>query len=293
MTNHHDRRKSGRVSFEHVYNEPDPREYFRALQHFDYQAPARAYPIFSRLVEKLREQIDREDLLVLDLCCSYGINAALLNHDVNLACMYARYCDSPEIALLSLHDLIKADKSFYDENRRSCIVRVVGLDIAHNAILYAQRVGLHWDGSSENLEEDEPSERLSGILSKVDLVIVTGGVDFLSERTFHRVLKHAAAGSGCWVASFPCRWVQYEQFASVFSRFDMQTETLEGCTFRQRRFVNEVEQSDVINELKRLGLSTEKYEQHGWYYASFYLSRPREHCQVPLNEFVSYRESDT
>ena len=66
---------------------------------------------------------------MLDLCCSYGINAALLNHDHTLDALYARYC-STELAALSSDELVVADRAFYREHRHSHPVQVVGIDVA-------------------------------------------------------------------------------------------------------------------------------------------------------------------
>ena len=93
---------------------------------------------------------------MLDLCCSYGINAALLNHDLTLDALYARY-GSPELAALSTDEVAVADCAFYSEHRRSHPVQIVGTDVADQAIAYAQRVGLHCAGSSETWKWKTPA----------------------------------------------------------------------------------------------------------------------------------------
>jgi SAM-dependent methyltransferase len=168
----------------------------------EYQAPAHGERVFGRLAQRRREHLDRKDVVVLDLCCSYGINAALLNHDLTLNALYARY-GSPELAALSTDELVLADRAFYGEHRRSQPVQVVGIDVADQAVAYAHRVGLHWAGSSENLEMENPSTALAHLLTGVDLITVTGGIGYITERTFDRVLKHASAEGDCWVGFCP------------------------------------------------------------------------------------------
>ena len=64
----------------HIYNEPNPRAYFRELRELDYAIPGVAKPIFQKLIHHLQKNRD-DTVRVLDLGCSYGVNAALLKHD--------------------------------------------------------------------------------------------------------------------------------------------------------------------------------------------------------------------
>ncbi|MGH8903021.1 MAG: hypothetical protein ACRDYA_15450 [Egibacteraceae bacterium] len=279
--------KSGKARFDHVYNLPDPRGYFRALQGLAYKAPVHGARVFPRLVARQREQLDREDLVVLDLCCSYGINAALLNHDLTLDALYERYC-SPGLDSLSTQELVTADRAFYRDRRRPSPVQVVGLDVAENAVAYARRVGLHVGGSSENLEQNDPDRTLGRALTAVDLITVTGGVGYISECTFNRVLEHASARSAPWVAAFPLRWTQYSRIAKALAKHGLETEKLTGHTFAQRRFADPREQDYVLNELETMGIDTEGKEAEGWYHTEFYLSRPAGQIRsLPLEELLA------
>jgi hypothetical protein len=278
--------RSGKAQFDHVYNQADPRGYFHALRDLGYKAPAHGKRVFARLVQWQREHLEREDAVVLDLCCSYGVNAALLNHDLTLDALYTRY-GSPELAALSTDELVLADSVFYNEHRRSHPVQVMGIDVADQAVSYAQRVGLHWAGSSENLEMADPSSTLAHLLTGVDLITVTGGIGYITECTLDRVLRHASAEGGCWVAAFALRWTPYEHIAEVLARYGLVTEQLSGHTFPQRRFVNDTERDYVLGELESMGIDPAGKETEGWYQSNFYFSRPAEHDLPPLRELLS------
>src|SRR5680860_1467520 len=69
----------GKADFEHIYNRPDPRDYFRTLGKLDYEIPQRAQPVFQALLTALRsrrEGAGAAPLRVLDLCCSYGVESS-------------------------------------------------------------------------------------------------------------------------------------------------------------------------------------------------------------------------
>lgn len=285
MSDVSDHDKSGKASFDHVYNEADPRAYFKTLGDLEYQAPAHGARIFRRLVERQREQLGREDLVVLDLACSYGVNAALLNHDLTLDALYARY-RSPELASLSTEELVLADREFYDEHRRPDTVRVLGQDVADRAVTYAQRVGLHWQSTSENLEEDDPSNALAEALAQVNLITVTGGVGYVSERTFDRVLKCVGGDDACWVAAFVLRWIEYDPIAEVFVTYGLETERLAGHVFPQRQFADDTERDFALKELSRIGVDPGGMFE-GWYLSEFYLSRPKGQNHPPVDELLS------
>ena len=285
MSDVSDHDKSGKASFDHVYNEADPRAYFKTLGDLEYQAPAHGAPIFRRVVERQREQLGQEDLLVLDLACSYGVNAALLNHDLTLDDLYTRY-RSPELASLSTEELVLADREFYDEHRRPDTVRVLGQDVADRAVSYAQRVGLHWQSTSENLEEDDPSDALAEALAQVNLITVTGGVGYVSEHTFDRVLKCVGADDGCWAAAFVLRWIEYHLITEVFATYGLETEKLAGHVFPQRRFADDAERDFALKELRRIGVDPGGMFE-GWYLSEFYLSRPKGQNHPPVDELLS------
>jgi hypothetical protein len=219
----------------------------------------------------------------VDVCCSYGINAALLKYETTLEEMYARY-GSGGLADLSGEELAEDDAAFYGARRREASPEVVGLDVAQNAVSYGLRSGILDAGFAENLEEDEPTEALGRAVSGANLLTVTGGIGYVTERTFQRLLDRMIGGSGGrvpWVAAFALRWVSYERISEVLSGYGLVTEKLAGRTFTQRRFTDDAEREYVLEELMKMGVDTTDKEDTGWYHADFYLSRPVEEAKIP------------
>jgi hypothetical protein len=279
--------KVGKANFDLIYNLEDPREYFNTLGQFDYCIPQHGQRLFSELIEARRDASRNGDgaqrFRVVDVCCSYGINATLLKYETTLEEMYARY-GSGELTGLSSEELAEDDAAFYGARRREASPEFVGLDVAHNAVSYGLRSGILDAGFAENLEEDEPTEALSRAVAGADLLTITGGIGYVTERTFERLLDRMVEGADGrmpWVAAFALRWVSYDRISEVLSDYGLVTEKLAGRTFTQRRFTDAAEQEYVLEELTKMGVDTTSKEDAGWYHANFYLSRPAEEAKIP------------
>ena len=71
-----------KANMDYIYNQSDPRAYFRELKKLDYAIPEVAKPIFQKLITALQRRRD-DTVHVLDLGCSYGVNGRLLNSDAS------------------------------------------------------------------------------------------------------------------------------------------------------------------------------------------------------------------
>ncbi|MEV6841413.1 hypothetical protein AB0N17_44375, partial [Streptomyces sp. NPDC051133] len=127
---------AGKSCFDVIYNQPDPRPYFTRLAPLGYETPHHAQPFFRRIAAERAALSDGHPFppAVLDLCCSYGINAALLNHNVTLAQLYQRYTSRTALAMTTAQ-LAAWDREFYAKRRRPDALPVFGLDIAAPALL--------------------------------------------------------------------------------------------------------------------------------------------------------------
>ncbi|MGW7427761.1 hypothetical protein ACWGJB_48965 [Streptomyces sp. NPDC054813] len=262
--------------FDHIYDQPDPRAYFRVLGSLEYQTPHHGQNIFRRALAACEQTASAaEPARVLDICCSYGINAALLNHHVTLDDLYDHYT-SPQATALTTADLIEWDRDYYAARRRHDAVRVIGIDIAANAISYARAVGLLEDGFAENLETAAPSSALCRALLNARLITITGGATFLSPRTFQAVLAHVQGP--VWVAAFVLRTCSYASIAAYLTSHGLVTESTTTHTFAQRRFTDADERQHAIAAVTAAGEDPGGKEACGYFHTSLHLSRPREHA---------------
>jgi SAM-dependent methyltransferase len=279
----------GKADFSHIYDRRDPRDYFRTLGELDYEIPQRAEPVFHRLLDTLRPRrapAATATLQVLDLCCSYGVNAALLRCDVSLDDLFEHYA-SPQLDALSPSEVCALDRSYYAKRLRPDAVAVSGLDTAANAVDYACRAGLLDSGCAEDLESTDPSPTLAARLGGVDLVTSTGGIGYITQHTLDRVVRSAPRQCAPWVAAFVLRQISYEPISKALAGRGLVTEYLDTTSFPQRRFASPGERDSCLRALDERGLDPTGLEADGRYYADLYLSRPAaDAADLPLTTLL-------
>ncbi|MFG2916660.1 hypothetical protein ACGF0D_27705 [Kitasatospora sp. NPDC048298] len=292
--------------FDDIYDRPDPRSYFGALGPLEYQTPQHARSVFrgllplvglpeaseaSEVTEAPERPADGQDgepqANVLDICCSYGINAALLNHHVTLDELYKRYT-SPQVADLTTAELIESDREYYAARRRPDAVPVIGLDIAAQAVAYGRAVGLLDAGFAENLETAPPSPELYRATRGTRLITVTGGSSFLSARTFRPLLEGRRELP--WVAAFVLRTGSYQDIADGLAALGMTTEKDTSRTYRQRRFTDSDEQRYAVAAVSALGDDPRGKETDGYFHTALHLTRPAAQAAArPLHALLRDR----
>ncbi|WEV27099.1 hypothetical protein OYE22_19275 [Streptomyces sp. 71268] len=281
----------GKARFDEIYDLPDPRGYFRTLRPLAYQIPHHAQEVFQQLLaarvlaDASSAQPAERPPTVVDLCCSYGINAALLKHKLTLDELYERYTD-PRLAALTSDQLIASDRRFFAERRLPDAARVVGLDAAKRAVGYARTAGLLDEAFGEDLERADPGPELRRAVAGAGLVTVTGGIGYITSRTVSRLAE--VIEGPLWVAAFVLRGVSYEPVAEALRGFGLVTETAgPKRTFVQRRFADVAERRHAIAGVVAAGADPRGKEDQGYYHAQLYVSRPAAHVAAfPLADFV-------
>lgn len=290
MTQLSDRSAEGKTDFSHLYHRPDPRGYYGTLfGELQYQTPQQGLPLFEAIRRAQHQTSPRASGTILDVCCSYGVNAALLSTDLTMSEIYDHY-NSPELADLSPEQLAEIDQRFYADHRHSDAPEIVGFDIASEAVEYAIQAGLLADGWAANLEESEPSQAMVEGVQNVSLLVLTGGVGYITEHTFDRLMRAFPAGRKPWIAAFVLRTYPYDTITATLAEHGLVTERLQGATFPQRQF-SEGEQPAALERLHSLGLDTRGLEDEGYYHTEFFLSRPAADLEaLPLDQLLdTYR----
>ncbi len=263
---------TGKASFDHIYVQPDPHDYFSTLRGLDYCIPELAKPIFAQLIDHQQRPAADAPTTVLDVGCSYGINAALLKCDVSMTDLHDRYCGD-DARTATLNDRLSRDRALVRTRNRLPGTRFVGLDTSRPALSYAVSAGFLDDAVHADLETRDPSDGQRRKLADADLVISTGCVGYVTDRTIARIVASQGERRPP-MAHFVLRMFPFEPFAESLAGLGYDTVRLDGM-FRQRRFASAAEQAEVLDTLSTVGVDPTGLETDGWLYAQLYVCRPK------------------
>jgi hypothetical protein len=273
-----------KASFDDIYTRQDPRDYYGVLGSLDYAIPDLANPIFRQLAGAYREARGRNATL-LDLGSSYGINAALFRYPLSFGMLRRRYAQRAMLKLPA-SEVQTLDRNYFNAWPRTQPERIVVADVSGPAVAYAVRAGLADAGIDQSLEDGIPSLEIAKTLADIDIVVSTGCVGYVTEKTFKTILK--AANNAPWVVSFVLRMFDYSPIEAALARAGLKTEKLRSAAFVQRRFRDEEEAAGVIDVLQKRGVDPTGLETDGLLYAELYVSRPAaEVAAAPLDEVVT------
>ncbi len=273
--------------FGDIYNQPDPRRYFGALEPLQYMIPQHSKPVFETVIAALRSTRGLDTVTVLDLGCSYGINAALLKYGLSMSGLYSHYgaLGSRDI---SREESLERDAAMLKQQSKNSHLRFIGVDVAPEAVAYATEAGLLDVGVVANLETGPPSPEAAAKMATADLVISSGCVGYVTEQTFTRILDTIESETQPWVASFVLRMFPYDAISKALAERGFVNEKLAGHIFVQRSFASECEQAHVIEQLAQMKINPAGREAEGCYHAEFYLSRPQhEAARAPLETIIA------
>ncbi len=275
-----------KIDMGHIYNEPDPRAYFLELNKLDYRIPGEAKPIFEKLIS-LRQRSQERRPHVLDLGCSYGVNAALLKHDMSMSELFNHW-GQEKLSDSTPEEVLDYDRHFFGSRQKQQDIEITGLDPASKAVTFAKNAGLINKGIAVDLEVQSIPEPAKPDLRDVDLVTSTGCVGYVTEKSFERLLPAITRGELPWVANFVLRQFPFDAIEETLSKWGYVTEKLENQTFVQRRFANDEEQKQMIEHLDSQSIDSTGKEADGFLHAEFYLSRPAEDARkAPLNTLLA------
>lgn len=264
---------TGKVSLGHIYTQPDPRAYFTTLHELDYCIPQLAKPYFAKLVQEYRQARTIAKPRILDIGCSYGINAALLKCETTIDELNEHY-GAADVQQLGHDAMIARDRQFLNSRNQAKNVYFIGLDSAEPALNYGLATGFLDDIVHADLERDDPCPAQQDKLSAADIVISTGCVGYITEATIGRIVR-ASARNLPWMAHFVLRMFSFDPVIDTLSELGYETVPVEGL-FKQRRFASAEEQSEVLDSLAASGVDPTGLESEGWLYAQLFLSRPRD-----------------
>src|SRR3546814_4564916 len=118
--------------FDNIYTMGDPRSYYSVLGAIDYMIPDVAEPVIRQLLDA-RARFHGHENIVLDIGCSYGINAAIHRFPVNFESLHQRYARR-EMMGLEAEELTRPTRLFSSSCPEICYGRSIGPDRAAPAL---------------------------------------------------------------------------------------------------------------------------------------------------------------
>lgn len=256
-----------KTDFGSIYDRADPRAYYTTLAEHEYEIPQHGADVF-RALEQERQSATPPTML--DLCCSYGVVGALMKTDLTFDELTDHYRDHHERGT-SRRELLRSDRRLLQERRRPDAPRVIGFDVAQNAIDYATASGALDRGFAVDLESNDPTPSMADELRQIDLITTTGGIGYVTEWTFKRLLD--IAPQNVWVAAFCLRTYDYTPIAADLDNRGFTTEQAPR-TYKQRRFTDPDERAWAVAQVRARGMDPTGKESDGYYHADLFVSRP-------------------
>ncbi len=274
---HYSSANEAKATFDDIYTAPTPAAYFARMGELDYQIGEQARPFFLAAIDLLQEQLgDNHPTRVLDLGCSYGVGAALHNHDVTfreLATFFA--ARAPE----DYQECVQATQEFITRHRVENAAGFVGADASAAAIQFAVEAGLMEAGIARDLETTpQLPAREAALVRECNLLTSTGAIGYVGQPTVSTLLEHlggaAEVGNGPYAVVTILRMFDSDPVARTFNEFGYVFARVPGAHLLQRRFESEVEQRNTIELLDQRGIDPSGLETEGNRYAEVFAAAP-------------------
>ena len=269
-----------KANFDEVYTAPTPRAYISSMARYGYEIGEKARPYCVAAAELLRElNGEAWPVQMLDVGCSYGIGSAFVKYgrsfDEIVAFFEAR-------APREYRSACEATRSWLNITPPACDVRAVGLDSSERAIRFAVDAGLLDGGIARDFEKcgAVPTDDEVAWFRSCNLLISTGAIGYVTDKTFGIILEHLGKDSPCEFGPFALvtilRMFDSSPIESCFEEHGYSFGRVPGVRLPQRRFTGSEERQRVLSQLHDRGLDTSDLEDKGKHYADLFIAAPQE-----------------
>jgi hypothetical protein len=283
-----------KASFDDVYTAPTPHAYIASMARNGYEIGEQARPYCAAAAEFLRERnADAWPVQMLDVGCSYGMGSAFVKFGCSFDELVAFYATR---APLEYRAACEATRMWLHVAPPACDVRVVGLDSSVPAIRFAVDAGLLDGGIARDFEDTDvsPTEDECAWFRSCNLLISTGAIGYVTERTLDSVLPHLGQDHpgeyGPFAVVTILRIFELPAVSEVFEKHGFKLGRVPGIRLPQRRFTDAEERANVLSVLHGRGIDTREWEDQGKHFADLFVAaRPGQfdllkECMIQVNE---------
>ncbi len=265
-----------KACFDDVYTDPTPHAYIAMMAKNGYEIGEQARPYCTAAVELLREKNeDAWPVQMLDIGCSYGMGSAFVKYkcsfDEMVAFFSTRAPRDPHAACEAMRAWINVTPSPYD-------VRSVGLDSSKPAIHFAIRAGLLDGAIVGDFENPDitPNQEERSWLRSCNLLISTGAIGYVTDRTMDHVVRHAGKDHPSKFGPFAVitilRMFDATPIRDVFENYGFRFEKVPEVMLPQRRFTDEKERKRVLKILHDKRIDPCGWEDQGKQFAELFIA---------------------
>ncbi len=281
---------TAKACFDDVYTAPTPHAYIAMMAKNGYEIGEQARPYCLAAAELLQKHTeDAWPVHMLDIGCSYGMGAAFVKYgcsfDEMVAFFATRAPAEPGAASEATRAWINVTPTPYD-------VRCVGLDSSQPAIRFAIRAGLLDGGIARDLEDPDitPSAEERSWLRSCNLLISTGAIGYVTDRTMAHVVRHAGkdhpSDFGPLSVLTILRMFDATPIKEVFEKNGFRFGKVPKVMLPQRRFADEKERVGILRILRDKGVDTRGWEDCGKQFAELFIAAKPNHYRELLEKMT-------
>lgn len=289
----YERENESKACFDEVYTAPTPHAYVAEMARNGYEIGEQARPYCAAAAELLRSRNGHVwPVQMLDVGCSYGMGSAFVKYGCCFDEMVAFYSSR---APREYAPACEATRSWLNVTPPALDARVVGLDSSEPAIRFAVGSGLLDGGIARNFEEPgaRPTEEDSAWFRSCNLLISTGAIGYVTERTLDVVLRDLGQDHPTEFGPFAVitilRMFDVAPIKDVFEAHGLRLAPVPGVRLPQRRFSGPEEQRKVLALLKDKGIDTRPWEDRGRQYADLFVAAGPQHLPELLERMEQAR----
>jgi len=165
--------------FTNIYTQKTPYSYLKEMQLLQYRIADYTKPLYLSLAEQMYDKLQRP-INILDIGSSYGINSALLKHDLVMS-------ELDDFFLTDDEPTITQTKQFFEKQPLNDHLNFYQIDISDPALIFSVDSGLCEKGICVNLEIN--NSRLARELPECDMVIATGCIGYIGYKAFSNLFE--------------------------------------------------------------------------------------------------------
>ena len=261
--------------FTEIYTQDSPYGYLKEMKKLQYRIANLTKPLYLFLAKHLFNKLDRP-LNLVDIGSSYGINSALMRHDLTMS-------ELDDFFLKRNEPTRYQTKQFFEDHTINDNLNFYNIDISRPALRFSEDVGLCKKGIDVNLEKCNVDSLES--LPNLDMVIATGCIGYIGHKAFANLfdlVKERKDGSvqtknstTPLLAFSVLRIFDMEKIQKTFDDYGYFLVKSDLKPLRQRKFSDSTEKSQTLSLLHSKGIDTKWYEDDGYFYADFYIAGPK------------------